>query len=442
MKLIKPLYVTGYSGLSRSGTGTYFDKNKVMQTAAANVQRVNWNPSTGAFEGVLVEPERTNLILNSANVTGVQTRTVEAGKRYVLTFYGTGSLSLSGAYLGTLQGVGAYPAGGRARLSFVALTNSITITASTTTGAIQYAQLEQGDFETSYIPTTSAVVTRPADVVTTVGMFQTSFPQPYPEWSSTTTYAQGATVTAPFSVRLYRSLVNDNVGLNPVTNSLEAAPTAKWVDAGPTNYFACVDQKISNASVGPGPLHTCALKFPSDVAAVALVGISATTVHAAVRNTTTGAVYTASSTQINSSVVLTGFQGGDIVSICVENTAGDVVLGEIVAGSIHELGATQYGHNFTLTDFSRKDTDEFGTTTFVKRPNAKRMNASVIVPKWNYNNVIVLMEAVMSSPTVWIASDDPDYSAGAIVYGFFEDFRLEIAYPTECLCNLEIQGLI
>lgn len=445
MKIINPNHVDGYSTFARASTGTYFDRNKVMQTAAEDVQRVNWNPATGVFEGVLVEPERTNLILNSASLTGLQTRTVETGKKYALTFYGTGSLSLSGAYLGTLQGVGAYPAGGRARLIFVAATNSITITASTETGAVQYAQLEQGAFETSYIPTTSAVVTRAADVVGPPGMFQTSFPQPHPVWVSTTTYSQGQVVAAPSpSTRLFRSLVNDNLGFNPPDHSVKDSPTAKWVDAGPVNYFACVDQKVSTPSVGPGSLHTTALKLYGPANVVGLVGIKGTKAHIAF-NDLQGNIYTNSSSAsiFGTSAVLVAHPGGSIVSVCVENSAGyGVEIGEILAGTYNELGATQYGHSFTLTDFSRKDTDEFGTTTFVKRPNAKRMSASVIVPKWNYNNVIVLMEAVAGRPTLFVASDDPEYSSGAIVYGFFEDFRLEIPYATEALCRLEIQGLI
>ena len=141
-------------------------------------------------------------------------------------------------------------------------------------------------------------------------------------------------------------------------------------------------------------------------------------------------------------MVLVAHPGGSIVSVCVENTAGDVVLGELVAGEAHTLGATQYGHSFSITDYSRKDTDEFGTTTFVERPFAKRMSASVLVPKANYNRVIALIESIRAKPTVWMASDDPEYSAGAIVYGNWAEFDLEIAYPTENLCNLEIQGLI
>jgi hypothetical protein len=51
--------------VSRNGTATYFDKDGLLKTAAAHVPRFEFDPLTGDFKGVLVEPSATNLILNS-----------------------------------------------------------------------------------------------------------------------------------------------------------------------------------------------------------------------------------------------------------------------------------------------------------------------------------------------------------------------------------------
>ena len=111
--IINPNYVTGYSTFARASIGTYFDRSRVLQTAGSNVQRINWNPLTGAFEGVLVEPARTNLLLQT-NVSAYRltlAQTVRFGAGYLtasvpytLSFYGTGTVTLSGV---TLAGIGS-----------------------------------------------------------------------------------------------------------------------------------------------------------------------------------------------------------------------------------------------------------------------------------------------------------------------------------------------
>jgi len=51
--------------VSRNGTATYFDKDGLLKTAAAHVPRFEFDPLTGEFKGVLVEPSATNLFQRS-----------------------------------------------------------------------------------------------------------------------------------------------------------------------------------------------------------------------------------------------------------------------------------------------------------------------------------------------------------------------------------------
>lgn len=121
-------------------------------------------------DGLLIEEARTNLLLNSATLA-TQTVTVTANE-HTLSFYGTGTVTLSGASTsGPLVGTGSDE---RVELSFTPTAGSLTLTIS---GSVTDAQLEAGSFSTSYIPTTSSTVTRAADVATisTANIFGDTF---------------------------------------------------------------------------------------------------------------------------------------------------------------------------------------------------------------------------------------------------------------------------
>lgn len=441
--LINPDYVTGYSTYSRASSATYFDKSKTLQTVAADIQRVAWNPTNGEFLGTLVEPTRTNRLFptNVAAYRFVTEQTIRfgdgfvpAGVPYTVSFYGTGTLELAGRSI-TLVGAGQWV---RTTHTFTPASGTVTFRPA---GDVLYAQLEEGSIATSWIPTTSGIATRAEDVVGPAGMFQTSFPaSPEPTWSIVGVYPKGFKVQQ--GLRRYESLLDDNAGNSPVLTSDPSLPTRYWVDIGPVNYFACVDQKVSIASIGPAPLQTLSLKLNSPAEAVALVGVNGTKLHAAILSSS--GVITSKSIDIpaGQAVVLYGFPPGVIVSIAVEKASGNIVVGEVIAGTWNELGITQRGHRFSIIDYSGKYVDDFGNTTFVERAFAKRSSYNIEVPTSKYNFVVTLMEAVRARPTVWVATLEPDFSAGAIIYGNYADFGIDIEYVDYNLCAVEIQGLI
>ena len=53
---------------TRASVGTYFDSAGVMQTAAVNAPRWDYDPSTHELRGLLIEETRTNLVLQSASL--------------------------------------------------------------------------------------------------------------------------------------------------------------------------------------------------------------------------------------------------------------------------------------------------------------------------------------------------------------------------------------
>ncbi len=151
---------------TRASTATYFDAQGVPRTAASGVPRIDNAPTTGECKGLLIEEARTNLLLNSLiDGTNLSTQTVTvAAVAHTISFYGPGSVNLSGAHSATVNGSAAYPT--RTVFTFAPSAGSLVVGV---TGDVKFAQLETGTFPTSFTPTGGSAVTRAAEVPTMTG---------------------------------------------------------------------------------------------------------------------------------------------------------------------------------------------------------------------------------------------------------------------------------
>lgn len=151
----------------RSGnTASVTDSAGLIVAVSANLPRFDFNPTTLVCKGLLIEESRTNLLLNSlidGSNLGTQTVVVTATSQ-TLSFYGTGSIVLSGTHSATVVGTGAYPS--RKTYTFTPTAGSLILTV---TGTVQFAQLEVGSFATSFIPTAASQVTRTVENATMTG---------------------------------------------------------------------------------------------------------------------------------------------------------------------------------------------------------------------------------------------------------------------------------
>ncbi|MFG1413981.1 hypothetical protein V5G24_23040 [Xanthobacter sp. VTT E-85241] len=157
LQLVGASSLPSFVSFTRASGRTCIDGSGVMRVIGNDVPCFDYNPATLAPRGLLIEGARTNILLNS-NILSTQTVTT-AAVSYTLSFYGTGSVTLSGTFTGSLTGSGAYPA--RSTLTFTPSAGSLTLTV---TGNVQFANLEAGPFASSYIPTTSIAATRAADI--------------------------------------------------------------------------------------------------------------------------------------------------------------------------------------------------------------------------------------------------------------------------------------
>jgi hypothetical protein len=147
---------------TRASSATVTGPTGLVETVADNVPRFQHDPTTGQCLGLLVEEQRTNLLLNSATLSTQSVTT--AATAYTLSFYGTGTVTLSGtSTAGPLVGTGA---NARVSLTFTPTAGTLTLTVS---GSVTSANLEAGSFATSWIPSLGTSATRSADVATITG---------------------------------------------------------------------------------------------------------------------------------------------------------------------------------------------------------------------------------------------------------------------------------
>jgi hypothetical protein len=306
MNLVKPDAITTTGSITRSTTGTYFDSTGTMQTAAINAVRINYEPLTGEFRGVLIENAATNLLTYSEQFDNAAWTKVGVSVTTNASTAPNGSLTadkivitnISDPGIAQVANTGSAITGKTFTFSIYAWTDSGQPTSAqllmydaavayvqtkdiilTTTPVLYYitaafplavgttlnarldllqntsaignycyswgAQLEVGSTATSYIPTVASQVTRAADIITGSGLVYTTLTESNPEWSSATTYALGANVVYGI-YGTYKSLQSSNLNHTPPITS--PFTDAYWVRTGPTNKMAMFDDQISSVS--------------------------------------------------------------------------------------------------------------------------------------------------------------------------------------------------
>lgn len=152
---IVPSSGAGDLAFTRAGTKTRVNSSNTIETVATGVPSLDYTNDT--CPALALEPARTNLFLQSETLA-TQNVTVSAIP-YTISFYGTGTITLSGASTaGPLAGTGT----NRVTLTFTPTAGTLTCTVS---GTVTKGQCEAGSYASSYIPTTTGTVLRIADSV-------------------------------------------------------------------------------------------------------------------------------------------------------------------------------------------------------------------------------------------------------------------------------------
>lgn len=276
----------------------------------------------------------------------------------------------------------------------------------------------------------------------------------HPVWASGTTYVDGDLVI--YEHNRYESLINSNTGNQPDTSLNE------WLLLGATNRFRPFDEKLSDKCSNPEIITYTFNNNSTNIDGVALFNLVGSTVRVEVIDGTDGTVYDQTKTIIDTSGVsnyfeyffsVTDVQKFEIIFgdmpfypnaqtrvTVIANPGVNAEVGQIVLGTVSNLGLTVYNSTLSIEDYSRKDRDAFGNPIIVERAFANLVEFDVKIDTNKARYVQKTLSDRRAKPTVYFASEDTKF--GATVYGYFRRFDITISTPSLSEATIEVEGLV
>ena len=275
----------------------------------------------------------------------------------------------------------------------------------------------------------------------------------YPAWVSGTSYT--ALDKVIYEHKIYERIVT---GAGTTPPDLDQV---NWLDSGYTNRYRMFDNIISSVSSRTGGIEFT-LTPNQVINGIALLNVNASTVRVVMNDPIEGVVYDRTKELRSSSNVIDYYSYffaplinlGDLdtaifldlpnkptatITVYVSSGVGLVEVGEVVYGVQSIVGRTNYGTAIGITSYSRKDTDEFGKVTVIKRKNSKYADYDIDIDNTNLTFVQRLFQDIDSVPCVFIGNPEMEE---LIVYGFYKDFKATISFPTVSKCTLRVEGLV
>jgi hypothetical protein len=278
----------------------------------------------------------------------------------------------------------------------------------------------------------------------------------YAAWNSGTTYSLGARVILTSTHKVYESLQNTNLNKDPVIEP------NWWIEVSPTNRWKVFDTANSTQTLNPGgtpPTITYQLTPGQAINAIGVLNIIggaelvitmtdpvygevyADTVDlSAIPPTPDWWAFFFAQRRAPTQHVATDIPTFPSAVLSIEMTGtADLAVGVIMIGQQQRfsLGVRQ-GARVGIQDYSRKETNDFGDTVLVRRPFARRANFDMLIGKAEVDPLQNFLSDVRAKPCLWIGTEEYE---STIVYGFYKNFDILIAYPEHSECSLEIEGL-
>jgi len=273
-------------------------------------------------------------------------------------------------------------------------------------------------------------------------------------WNSGTTYALGDQVMV--SHRVYTSAQASNTN-HAVTD------TAWWTDSGPTNRYKMFDTESNTQTVRALSIHV-QLAAAGRIGAIALVGVEADSVRIQAggagspivytydseaidvleRATTTWSEYFFGEFRYKTSLVRLDLPLGTntVIDIEATKTSGNVKIGAVIMGTAYEMADTEINPVSDQIDYSRVNTDSFGTTTITRRKRVKKLTMRGLLTSDEVERLVQIRDDISAVVCFFMGVDDdtdPHFNALSAM-GIITRCPIEVASTEHSYVNAEIQG--
>lgn len=300
--------------------------------------------------------------------------------------------------------------------------------------------------------TSPLIIIKPV-TITPAMLIATDVPEAdYAAWSGATTYALGDRVILASTHKVYESASAGNLNKNPPD-----FPDL-WIEVSPTNRWKLFDTSNSTQTA-QGLAMSYTLRPGQSISALAALNVvGAIDVRVRLVHPTMGTLYdqTTDLTSLPTSsdywewcfgertapplmiaTDLPGVLGCDVIVDFTGTTA--LAVGVLLIGDQKQLGiSVQQGARVGIQDYSRKETNQFGDTVLAQRAFAKRASFDLPVLAGNVDEVVDFLTSLRAIPCLWIGSRR--YNS-TIIFGFFKEFDVNIAYASVSECSLSIEGM-
>lgn len=296
----------------------------------------------------------------------------------------------------------------------------------------------------------------PPITITAGKLLTTNAPEPTPAWVQGTLYAADAQVSYPGKLGLQHNWIS----LVSANASVPGSDKLKWLDAGADNRHAMLDSYNSTQSLAAGTLQFV-IKPGAAFTNLALFNITGSAARVEVLSPSNQVIYdvtkslTERKTASWSEYYFAGFEGrltqAFFVGIPFSTQAtvrvtvtgvGTVGVGRVVCGRRQDLGELEFGVGPYLTDYSRKTWDaDFGDYEWTVRDFSRGFAGNLWVKNAQLNRVWASIIGIRAVPTLFVGSEDPNFSETLVTLGVLMEAKPSINYPTETVLNFSIEGL-